>query len=127
MRQISIGVYVLLGAVAILYGIAALCFPGSLVSEASESVHWTHILREQGATAIFLGLMSFWCIFNYEQRRIVHYFLTLFTLLLAAIHWIDYLDGSKPLMSGVVNSVPFLVMAALALSIPRSDKHRGTA
>ena len=37
--------------------------------------------------------MSSWCIFNYEQRRIVHYFLTLFTLLLAAIHWFDYLGG----------------------------------
>jgi uncharacterized membrane protein len=114
-------VYALLGAGAILYGVAALFSPSSLVSEAAQSAHLTHILREQGASAIFIGLMGFWCLFHYEQRRVVHYFLTLFALLLAAIHWFDYLEGHKPLMSGLINSVPFLVLAALAVSLPRSD------
>ena len=125
MRTISIAVYALLGAGAILFGVTALCFPSALAAEAEQSVHLNHILREQGATAIFLGLMSLWCIFHYEQRRSVHYFLTLFTLLLAGIHWFDYLQGHKPLMSGLVNSVPLLVMLALAGSLPRSDKLRG--
>ena len=126
MRKISIAVYALLSAGAILYGLAALFLPSMLVSEAAQSGHLTHILREQGASAIFVGLMAFWCVFHYEQRRVVHYFLTLFALLLAGIHWFDYLNGHKPLMSGLVNSVPFLVLAVLAISLPRSDKLVGS-
>jgi uncharacterized membrane protein len=122
MRKINIVVYALLGAGGILYGAGALFFPTSLASEAAQSEHLTHILREQGASAIFLGLMSFWYIAHYEHRRIVHYFLTLFALLLAGIHWIDYADGNKPIMSGLINSILFLVMSALAIPLLRSGR-----
>lgn len=119
MRKVNMIVYTLLGAGAILYGVAAIFFPATLVSEAAQSGHLKHILREQGASAVFIGLMSFWCIAHYEQRRVVHYFLTVFALLLAGVHWIDYGDGDKPLMSGLINSVPFLVMSALAIPLLR--------
>jgi len=39
------------------------------------------VLSRDRAAAIFVGLMSFWCIFNYERRRSVHYFLMVFALL----------------------------------------------
>lgn len=126
MRKTNLVVYALLGAGAILYGVVALFFPNLLVPEAAESRHLAHILREQGASAVFIGCMGFWCIFHYEQRRVVHYFLMLFTFLLAGIHWFDYLGGRRPLLSGLANSVPFLVLAALAVSLPRSDKLRSS-
>jgi hypothetical protein len=112
MKKTNLIVYALLGTGAILYGVTALLAPSSLVSEAMKSPHLTHILREQGASAIFIGLMGFWCIVHYDQRRLVHYFLTLFAFLLAGIHWFDYLAGHKPLMSGLINSIPFVVLAA---------------
>ena len=95
------------------------------MSEASESFHLAHNLREQGAAMIFVGLMAFWCIFNYERRTLVHCFLTLFTLLIAGIHWFDFLDGRLPWMSPIYNSVPFLVFLALAIFSRRANGHPG--
>lgn len=122
MRKTNLVLYTLIGAGAILYGVGALFFPTFLESEAAQSVELKHILREHGATAIFLGLMSFWCIPHYEQRRAVHYFLMLFGLLLAGIHWVDFFNGNRPLMSGLINSVPFLVMLTMAVPLLRADK-----
>jgi hypothetical protein len=59
--------------------------------------------------------MAFWCIFNYERRRSVHYFLMVLTFLLAAIHWGDYFAGHLGWMSPLYNSVPFLVLSLMAV------------
>ncbi len=116
MKKISLVFYGILGAGALLYGLTALLFPSALLTEATQSVHLTHILREQGAAAIFVGLMSFWCILNYERRTIVHYFLTIFAFLLMGIHWFDYFEGHLPLISPLYNTVPFAVLLVMAFS-----------
>lgn len=108
--------YGIFGAVAIAIGLGALIVPGAVEPEATEASNMAHLLREQGAATIFLGLMSFWCIFNFDRRKIVHVFLTLFTLFIAGIHWFDYLAGRRPLLSGILNSIPlaiFLTMMVL--------------
>lgn len=78
-------IYGLFGIGAIVYGATALLFPAVLESGAAQSFRFAHILREQGAAAIFIGLMAFWCIFNYERRRGVHYFLMVLTFLLSLV------------------------------------------
>ena len=115
MKKINSVVYGLFGAGAMLYGAAALLSPKALESNAAQSFRFAHILREQGAAAIFIGLMAFWCIFNYERRRGVHYCLMVFTFLLAAIHWLDYFAGHLGWMSPLYNSVPFLVLLIMAV------------
>jgi hypothetical protein len=65
--------------------------------------------------------MSLWCIFNYERRRSVHYFLMVFAFLLAAIHWHDHLAGPLPWLSPINNSVPFVVLLIMAV-IGRLEK-----
>jgi len=64
--------------------------------------------------------MLLWCIFNYERRHTVHYFLIVFTILMAAIHWFDFLRGHKNWVSPIMNSVPVLVLAMMAL-LSRSE------
>jgi hypothetical protein len=123
-KKTSVVVYGILGTGALLYGITALLFPSALLSEATQSVHLAHILREQGAAAIFVGLMSFWCILNYERRTIVHYFLTIFAFLLTAIHWFDYLEGHLPLMSPLYNTVPFAVLLFMAVSMRQNSSRQ---
>jgi hypothetical protein len=125
MKKVNSIIYGLFGAGAIVYGVATLFSPSVLVSEASQSFHLAHILREQGAAAIFIGLMAFWCIFNYERRRGVHYGLMVFAFLLAAIHWGDHFAGHLPWISPVYNSVPFAVLLAMA-ALDRPSQ-RGTA
>ena len=114
MKRINSVIYGLFGAGAILYGTAALLFPTALESYAAQSWRFTHILREQGAAAIFVGLIAFWCIFNYERRRAVHYFLMVFALLLAVIHWHDHFAGHLRWLSPIVNTVPFVVLVIMA-------------
>jgi hypothetical protein len=115
MRKVNSIIYGAFGTGAVVYGTAALLFPAWLESNAVGSWRFAHILREQGAAAIFVGLMAFWCIFNYERRRSVHYFLMVFAFLLAAIHWFDYLAGHLPWMSPLYNTVPFVVLLIMAV------------
>jgi predicted ferric reductase len=114
MKKINSVIYGLFGAGAIAYGAAALLSPAVLESNAAQSFRLAHILSEQGAAAIFVGLMAFWCIFNYEHRRVVHYFLMVFAFLLAAIHWRDHFAGHLSWMSPLYNTVPFAVLLAMA-------------
>ncbi len=101
MKKFSVVVYALFGGLAILYGAVNFLFPTFMVPEAARSFVLSHIFREQAAMAIFIGCMFFWCIFNYERRVTVHYFLTGFAFLLAAIHWFDYLSGHPFQHSGI--------------------------
>jgi hypothetical protein len=70
MKTTSLLIYALLGAGAILYGVANLVFPAILVKEAATSFPVSHIMREEAAASIFIGCMMLWCIFNYERRRV---------------------------------------------------------
>ena len=122
MRKINQIIYAAFGVGAILFGVAALLFQGALLSDTHRSFPTTHIFREEGAAAIFIGLMSLWCIFNYERRTSVHYFLIVFAFLIAAIHWFDYFAGHLPWMSPLYNSVPLIVLITMAvLSRPRAS------
>ena len=120
MRKINQIIYAMFDVGAMLFGVAALLFQGALLSDTHRSFPTTHIFREEGAAAIFIGLMSLWCIFNYERRTSVHYFLIVFAFLIAAIHWFDYFAGHLPWMSPLYNSVPLIVLITMAvLSRPR--------
>ena len=122
MKRINSVIYGLFGIGAILYGAAALLFPTALESRAAESWRFTHILREQGAAAIFVGMMAFWCIFNYERRRVVHCFFIVLALLLAVIHWQDHFAGHLRWLSPIINTVPFVVLVIMwILSRPRQS------
>jgi hypothetical protein len=60
--------------------------------------------------------MALWCIFNYERRAPVHYFLIVFAFLIA-IHWFDYLSGQLNWLSPLYNTVPFIVLAFMAIGM----------
>ena len=120
MKKISFLVYTLYGSVAILAGLTALLFPHTLEPDASARL--VHLLREGGAALVFVGLISFWLLFHYDQRRTVHLLLTMFAFLIAGIHWFDYFGGRKPLASALLNSVGFAVLLAMIIFSPRPQK-----
>jgi len=119
MRRVNRIIYSVMGAFAIIYGVANLFFPSSLVKEAARSFPLSHVMREQAAMAIFIGCMFLWCVFNYARRAVVHYFLMVFAFLLAAIHWFDYLSGHLNWISPLYNTAPLVL---LLLMIPRRSK-----
>ena len=120
MKKISRLVYGLYGSGALLLGLALLLFPAKL--EAAATAQMIHILREHGAAMILVGLVSFWLLLHYEQRRTVHLLLTVFTFLIAGIHWFDYFGGRRPLASALLNSLGFAVLLAMAIFSPRQRK-----
>jgi len=126
MKKANLVIYSLFGAIAILYGITNLLFPAFMVPESAQTFVLSHILREQAAMAIFIGCMFLWCIFNYERRTTVHYFLIVFAFLLAAIHWFDYLSGHLNWMSPLYNSVPVVLLTVMAL-MSRSEPKPSTS
>jgi hypothetical protein len=115
MKKANQIIYGLFGAGLILLGAAALVFQGLLIPESRRTVLVAHLFREEGAAAVFIGLMSFWCIFNYERRAPVHYFLIVFAFLISAIHWFDYLTGHLNWMSPLYNTVPLIVLALMTV------------
>lgn len=117
MKNVNQIIYGVFGAGAILIGVASLMFQGLIISEAHRTIELSHVLREGGAGGIFVGLMSIWCIFNYERRAAVHYFLIVFAFLMAAIHWFDYLTGHRQLMSPLINSVPLIVLLVMTIGM----------
>jgi hypothetical protein len=126
MKKVNLLVYGIYGSAALLAGVALLLFPATLEPEAAGK--FIHLLREQGAATVFVGLMSFWLLFHYDQRRTVHLLLTVFAFLIAGIHWFDYLGGRKPLASALLNSVGFAVLLAMAIFSPQPQKvNRGVS
>jgi len=115
MRKLNTIIYGVFGVLALTYGLGALISPSAITPEAGESFVVGHLLREQGAAGVFIGLMFIWCIFNDDRKTAVHYFFMLFAFLVAAIHWWDYLHGHLSLRSPLYNSVPFLILLLMAV------------
>ena len=134
MKRIALAVYVVFGALGVGLGLAVLAVPALAVPRDAFSPLTAHLVREQGAEGVFIGLMAFWCLLHFEQRRPVHYALLLFTALFACIHWADYFVGQRHLLSPLINSLPFLALATTApLANPQrkqnqaGDGQRGVA
>jgi hypothetical protein len=126
MKPIALAVYALIGALGVLLGIAALLMPALALPPEARSPLTEHLIREQGAEGVFIGLMAFWCLAHFEQRRPVHYALLLFAALFASIHWVEYFANRRHLLSPLVNSVPFLLLVATApwpLVAAGQDRH----
>jgi uncharacterized membrane protein len=111
MRALTVSVYALFGTLALVAGLIALATPAVIISEASSSGLVAHLTREEGAAFVFIGLMFFWCISHYEQRRPVHLAFLVFIVLFAGIHWHDYLQSQRDIMSPLINTIPVLLLA----------------
>ena len=61
-------VYGIFGAVAIGLGVLVLVRPGLALPAEAYSPLTAHLIREQGAEGVFLGLMALWCSFNLAER-----------------------------------------------------------
>ena len=111
MKGFARAVYVLLGGLILALSAVALVRPQVALHPDETSTLTTHLVREQAAGGVFIGAMALWCAFHLERRRAVHLGLLLFTAIFAAIHWAEYLHARRTLLSPLVNSVPFVLLA----------------
>ena len=112
MKVVARAVYGIFGTLAIGLGILALFKPAVALPSEAYSPLTAHLIREQGAQGVFIGLMAFFCLFHFDARRPVHLALLVFTALFAVIHWAEYFQARRQISSPLVNSLPFLVFLA---------------
>ena len=122
MKTPALTIYAVFGGFALLAGTAALIAP-SLVTGPDTTPLTSHLIREQAAGFIFIGLMLLWCVRNFDRRRPVHWGMVVFTALFAMIHWADYLQHHRDLVSPLVNTIPVVAFAATA---PRAGSIKTT-
>ncbi len=72
------------------------------------------LTRELSSAFVFIGLMFFWCLRHYDQRRPVHLAFLVFITLFAGVHWQDYFGDRRDVMSPLVNSIPVALLAITA-------------
>ena len=113
-ESVARGVYGLFGTLALGLGLVALFQPALALPSEGYSPLTAHLVREQGAEGVFIGVMALWCLFHFEDRRLVHLALLLFAALFAAIHWAEYLHGRRHVASPILNSLPLVALLATA-------------
>ena len=111
MKGFARAVYLVLGGLILGLSVLALVRPELALHPEETSALTKHLVREQAAGGVFIGVMALWCFFHFERRRPVHLALLLFTALFAAIHWAEYLQQRRRLTSPLVNSAPFVLLA----------------
>lgn len=123
MTSAAKAVYAVLGTLSLVLGFLLLWTPALALPSDGYSPLTAHLVREQAALAIFLGLMAFWCLWHFHERRFVHFALLLFAALFSLVHWLEYLSGHRHLLSPIINSVP---LVALGMTMPaRRAKSEG--
>jgi len=116
MSRIQRAIYLVFGTLAVAAG------GYSVFGPVEGTVEERHLLRELGAGGVFIGLMAFWCLANFERRRAVTLALMVFAALFAGIHWHEWLLDRRTILSPLLNTVP---LAALALGAPRGPGKGG--
>ncbi len=116
MKSLHQIIYALFGAGMLLVGVVGFLLPFGFMPELAEAYddEALHVVQEASSAVLALGLVSLWCAWNYAQSRALHWVLTLFFILISALHWADYVRDERPIESGLINSVPAVVLLALA-------------
>lgn len=114
MKTLTIGVYGLLGFLAMAAGLVAYIRPAVALPSDQVTGLTAHLTQELSSAFIFIGLMFFWCLRHYQQRRPVHLALLVFTVFFAGAHWPDSFGDRRELVSILVNSVPVALLAITA-------------
>ena len=115
MKGFTVAVYAVFGVLALAAGLVAFVMPAVALPADQFTPLTSHLTRELSSAFVFIGLMFFWCIRHYPQRRPVHMAFLVFIALFAGVHWQDYFrSNSGNLTSPLVNSVPVALLAITA-------------
>jgi hypothetical protein len=118
MPRFAKAVYGLFGVLALAAGAVVLVWPSAVVRQTDPPVV-THLLQEQAAAFVFIGLMCLWCRRHFAHRRPVHAALLVFAGLYAAVHWWGVPGGDPPSPGAYATLALVILLAAIW---PRSNE-----
>ena len=130
LSKITRTVYALFGAIFVLLGTAALLSPTGWLPQGLSGVivageipsSFGHILQEYGAAFVALGLVFFWFAKQKELSRSLHWAITFYFALNALIHWFKPGVSASSWSSGIMNSIPFVLLLLLGLLLQRTPE-----
>jgi hypothetical protein len=118
MEKTARAVYAIFGVFALAGGLVIFAAPSVLMGPGISGLT-AHLLREEASMFLFVGLMCFWCLRHFPNRRPVHLALIVFTVFFAGAHWMEVVEHPGAVWGALVNSVPPLL---LLLTMPRRSR-----
>src|SRR5262249_23026083 len=109
--------YLAAGATVLLFRTGLLPDPVKqiIIDSTQGDLNSVHIVQELGSALIFIGLITFWFIWQYEQSNWFHWAMTTFWGLFALVHWFD-VRGPFPSVAGpLINTIPYLLFTSIGL------------
>jgi hypothetical protein len=116
--------YGLLAATFLVAGMSVLLFGTGLLPTpmrdviaglAGDNLHTLHIMQEFASLLVFVGLITLWFIWHYEQSVAFHWAMTAFWGLVALIHWVDVRGPFQSVVGPAINTIPFVLFLAVGL------------
>ena len=124
-RILAKGTYGIMGAAFLAAGVSTLLVNTGLlpnavrdflvVQFAQNNLGFLHIIQELGTLLVLVALVTFWCIWNYEQSRALHWMLTAYWAVMALIHWFNVASPSVSVVGGLVNTLPVALFATIGV------------
>lgn len=124
-RILAQGTYAIMGAAYLAAGLSTLLVNTGLLPDAIRDVivvtfgqnnsGFLHILQELGSLLVLVGLLTLWCVWNYDRSRTFHWMLTAYWAIMAVIHWFNVASPEVSIASGLINSIPVAVFLMLGL------------
>jgi hypothetical protein len=129
-RVLAQSLYGLFGALYLVAGMSVLLLGTDLLPDTLrdhiESIgrhnsNTLHIMQEFGSILVFVGLITLWFMWHYEQSRPFHWAMTAFWALFALVHWIDVRGSFQFGIGQVINTVPVSLFLLVGLLRQRSE------
>ena len=70
-----------------------------------------HYGQELGLSFVLIGLVLIWMFFNVSKTKYLNYVFLFSFILLGSIHWAEYFEGHREIISPLINSLPACVFA----------------
>jgi hypothetical protein len=140
LRILTRTVYALLGVLYLLVGAGSIALPAGWISPrwmgddvaglyaaATRESYLNHLTQEFGTVVIAVGLVFLWQARREEPSRSLHWLLTLYLVLDAAIHWVGPQGFIGSLQRGLINSIPPLLLLVLGFLWWHAPRRRNVA
>jgi hypothetical protein len=130
-RALVRSLYALLGTVFVAAGVSVLLLgtnllPGAvrdhIVNAGRGDLNTLHIMQEFASLLVFVGLITFWFTWHYDQSRLFHWAMTVFWALFALAHWFDVRGPVESAVGPAINTVPFALFVLIGLLRAKARK-----